>query len=175
MSEETGLPVENDDDGDDARPRWRVLFVALPRVLTAVLIITGVAINFANVISRYLFDFALYWAEEVMVFIVIWCVFLGAISVTFKGAHLRMDLVSARIPRPWKEIVNGAAALVFLAVSGFVAVQSWKVVSLIGGIGQVSNAAGVPMVIPHLALLVGFVFMVAAVALRLRAYIGNRF
>lgn len=171
MSEETAKQAE--DDG--ARLRWRGLFVLLPRRLTATLILAGVAINFANVISRYLFNFALYWAEEVMVFIIIWCVFIGAISVTFNGAHLRMDLVSARLVSPWREIINGATTLIFFGCCVFIAFQSWKVVSLIGGVGQVSNAASVPMVIPHLALLVGFVFMVAAIAIRLRAYFRNRF
>lgn len=165
---------ERVDDGG-APPRWRGLFVSLPRALTATAIIIGVAINFANVIGRYLFDFALFWAEEVMVFIIVWCVFIAAISVTFNGAHLRMDLLSARLAGPWKKIVNGLATATFLACVCFAAYQSWKVVALIGGIGQVSNAAGVPMVVPHLALLVGFVFMVIAVVVRLRAYLTDRF
>ena len=139
------------------------------------MIIVGVAINFANVISRYLFDFALFWAEEVMIFIIVWCVFIGAISVTFNGAHLRMDLLSAKLVSPWKEIVNSFTILIFLACGCFSAFQSWKVVSLIGGIGQVSNAGGIPMVIPHLALLVGFVFMVIVAAIRWRAYVTGRF
>jgi TRAP-type C4-dicarboxylate transport system permease small subunit len=156
-------------------PRWRGLFVSLPRALIATLILVGVAINFANVISRYLFNFALFWAEEAMVFIIVWCVFIGAIAVTFNGAHLRMDLLSARLVSPWREIVNSFTMLTFLACGCFAAFQSWKVVSLIGGIGQVSNAGGIPMVIPHLALLVGFVFMVIVVAMRWRAYVTGRF
>ena len=165
----------SESDGPAPPRALRVLFVSLPRALIAVLLLTGVAINFANVVSRYLFDFALYWAEEIMIFLIVWCVFIGAIAVAFNGANLRMDLISARIASPWKEVVNGLAALAFVVCGGFVVVQSFEVVTLFHGAGQVSVAAGVPMTIPHAALLVGFVFMVLAVLVRLRAYFLDRF
>lgn len=157
-------------------PRWqRLIFAAGPRAVAALLILIGIAINFANVISRYLFDFALFWAEEIMVFLVVWCVFLGAVAVAFNGAHLKMDLISARIPSPWREIVNGAATATLIVCGIFVAVQSWRAVTLFAEAGDVSVTASVPMVIPHVALLVGIVLMVLAVLFRLRAYLRNRF
>ena len=157
-------------------PGWqRALFATAPRAIAAVLILAGIAINFANVISRYLFDFALFWAEEIMVFLIVWCVFLGAVAVAFNGAHLKMDLVSARIQSPWKEFINGAAAIAFVACCLFVAVQSWKAVQLFAEGGDVSVTASVPMVIPHVALFIGIVLMVLAVLVRLRAYLRNRF
>lgn len=156
-------------------PALRHIFVTAPRAVMAVLILAGIAINFANVISRYVFNFALFWAEEIMVFIVIWCVFIGIVAVAFNGGHLRMDLVSARIPSPWKEILNGAATMALLVCGVFVVFQSWEVLTLFGAAGQVSVAAGVPMVIPHAAVLVGFAFMVLAVVVRLRSYFTDRF
>jgi TRAP-type C4-dicarboxylate transport system permease small subunit len=110
-----------------------------------------------------------------MVFIVIWFVFIGAIAVTFNGAHLRMDLVSARLPGRWKTIVNVATAVTFLVLGVFMIPQSFEVISFLAQADQVSVTAGVPKEIPHSAILVGFVFMVLAVAVRLRAYITGRF
>ena len=84
-------------------PRWRGLFVSLPRALIATLILVGVAINFANVISRYLFNFALFWAEEAMVFIIVWCVFIGAIAVTWARPmmqHARVVISSTATTDP---------------------------------------------------------------------------
>jgi TRAP-type C4-dicarboxylate transport system permease small subunit len=157
-------------------PLWqRRVFVGLPRAVTALLILAGIGINFANVISRYLFGFALYWAEEVMIFLILWCVFLGAVAVAFNGAHLRMDLISARIGPPWRGIVNGLTVAAFVVCGLFVAVQSWKVLDLIASSGDVSVTASVPMVIPHSALLIGMVLMVIAVLLRIGAYLRNRF
>ena len=146
----------------------------MPRVFTASLILVAIGINFANVVSRYLFDFALFWAEEIMIFIVVWCVFIGAVTVAFNGANLKMDLLSANFPPGWRELVNGAAAAAFVAGGGFAAWQSWKAVMLFSG-GSVSVTASVPMVIPHSALLIGLVLMVLAVLVRLRAYLRNRF
>lgn len=165
-----------DDPPPSAPPVWqRRLFVSFPRLLTAILILAGIAINFANVVSRYLFDFALYWAEEIMVFVVVWCVFIGAVAVAFNGAHLKMDLLSARLPSPWKEAVNGLTALLFVGCGVFVAVQSWIAIRLFAESGDVSVTASVPMVIPHAALPIGMVAMVLAVLLRFGAYLHNRF
>ena len=153
----------------------RTVFVTVPRMLMAVLILVGIAINFANVIARYLFDFALFWAEEIMIFIVVWCVFIGAITVTFNGAHLRMDLVASRMSGRWKAAINGTTAAAFLVLGVFMIPQSFEVVSFLSKADQVSVTAGVPKEIPHSAVLVGFVFMVLAVAVRLRAYLTGRF
>jgi TRAP-type C4-dicarboxylate transport system permease small subunit len=164
------------DDPVDLPPVWqRRLFVGVPRVLTASLILIAIGINFANVISRYIFDFALFWGEEIMIFLVVWCVFIGAATVTFEGRNLKMDLLSERISSPWSDIVNGLAAAGLIGCLGFAAVQSWEVVTLFAEGGSVSVTASVPMVIPHSALLIGLVLMVLAVIFRLRAYIRNRF
>ena len=152
-----------------------VVFVTVPRALMATLILAGIAINFANVVARYLFNFAIFWTEEILVFIVIWFVFIGAITVTYNGAHLRMDLISARLPGPWKAVLNVATAVAFLVLGVFMIPQSYEVISFLADANQVSVTASVPKEIPHSAILVGFVFMVLAVAVRLRAYITGRF
>lgn len=160
----------------DVTRKWRTrVFVRWPRFLTAILILVAIGINFANVISRYLFDFALYWAEEVMVFIVVWCVFLGAVAVSFNGDHLKMDLLSGKFAPRMRMSVNTICWLVFVLGGGFVAYQSWTVVSLFAREGGVSVTASIPMFIPQAALLVGVVLMVLAVLIRARAYIRGRF
>ncbi len=153
----------------------RYLFGTIPAWIMGSLILIGVAINISNVISRHLFGFALFWAEEILVFIVIWSVFIGAAAVTFDGAHLKMDLFSTRIRAPWKHIVNGTTIAAFILCGIFVLIQSFEVVSLMGRLGQVSVAAGVPMIIPHMAILLGFALMIVAVIFRLRAYLTGRF
>ena len=63
------------------------------RAVLGTLILAGVALNFANVVGRYVFFQPIIWAEEVLVFIMIWCVMLGATVVTWENQHLRMDAV----------------------------------------------------------------------------------
>src|SRR4051812_26024734 len=106
------------------------LAVRLPRLLLGTLILAGIAINFANVVGRYVFGTPIVWAEEVLVFIMIWCVFVGAVLVTWEGRHIKMDLVSAKLAPPWRQIVNALGALGFVLVCVFVIVQSWGMVRM---------------------------------------------
>jgi TRAP-type C4-dicarboxylate transport system permease small subunit len=153
----------------------RALFVTLPYLITGSLLLVATAINVANVIGRYLFGAAIFWTEEILVFIVIWSVFLAVPSIAYQGDHVYMDLFSARLRGPWKKLVNSAVAALFIACGVFVVVQSYRVVALHLRTGAVSVAAGVPLAIPHAALLVGFALMVLAVLFRLRAYVSGTF
>lgn len=152
-----------------------ILFVKLPYLLTGTLLLVAIGINFANVIGRYVFATPIFWTEEVLVFIVVWSVFIAMSSIAYRGGHLTMDLFYARFTRPWKRLVNGAVAGLFIACGVFVVLQSYQVVSLHIRMGAVSVAAGAPLAIPHSALLVGFALMVVAVLYRVRAYVNGTF
>ncbi|MDH3737948.1 MAG: TRAP transporter small permease subunit, partial [Alphaproteobacteria bacterium] len=78
----------------------RTIFVTVPRAIIAALILGGIAINFANVVSRHVFSAAIFWAEEILVFLVIWFVSIAVAAVTYQGAHLKMDLLSTRLTSP---------------------------------------------------------------------------
>ena len=162
-------------EAEDPTPALRIVFSSIPRAVLGILILAGVAINFANVLGRHLFATALFWAEEILVFILIWSVFIGIIAVSFNGAHLRMDLLSARFPDSLRKLVNVLVWLIFLGSAVFVVIQSYRVIATLGESGLVSNAAGVPMVVPHTGLLVGFALVILAVAIRVRAYFSDRF
>jgi TRAP-type C4-dicarboxylate transport system permease small subunit len=150
-----------------------ILFVKLPYLITGALLLVAIGINFANVIGRYVFATPIFWTEEVLVFIVVWSVFIAMSSIAYRGGHVTMDLFYARFTRPWKKLVNGAVAGLFIACGVFVVLQSYQVVSLHIRMGAVSVAAGAPLVIPHAALLVGFALMVLAVLCRVRAYVDG--
>src|SRR5580692_4426614 len=51
--------------------------VAVIGVLSGVLLVASVALNFANVVGRYFFNASIPWAEEAMLFLMVGCVFLG--------------------------------------------------------------------------------------------------
>ena len=155
--------------------RLKHIFVGLPRLAIGVLMLAMVAINFSNVVGRHVFAQPLFWAEEIMVLMMVWSVFLGAIAVTFSGRHLRMDLFSAGLGRPWRDILNTVTTVVMLGVITYIANLSLDVVQLMQATGRVSDAAKYPAVVQHSAVLVGLVAMVAAVAVRIRAYLKGEF
>jgi TRAP-type C4-dicarboxylate transport system permease small subunit len=152
-----------------------IFFVRVPYLITGTLLFIAMTINLANIIARHLFGSAIFWAEEVLIFIVVWSTFLAVASIVYRGDHLNMDLFYAGMKPPWKMMVNAAVAAMFIACSLIIIVQSYKVVTLYIRSGTVSIAAGVPMVIPHTAVLVGFALILIATLLRLRAYVSGKF
>ena len=153
----------------------KLLLCRLPQWIMGALMLTGIAIIFVNVVSRYFFGKAIFWAEEVLVFMSMWGVFLGMVAITFNGAHLNMDLFSARITGRWKLALNGLVLLALVVCCVFAAAQSWKTVLLFAQTGQVSVAAAVPKAIPHAALLAGFALAALAALVRARAYFTGKF
>jgi len=152
----------------------RFLFVTLMHWALGGLMLAGVAISFANVVARYVFGNALFWAEEVLVFMMIWGVLLGTASAAYQREHLDMDLVSGSLSHRWTIALNAAMVLVLLACCAFMVWQSWQVVYLFFTSGAVSVAAGVPKWIAHSALLAGFTLTALAVLVRLRLYLFKK-
>ena len=147
--------------------------MVLPRVIIAVVILAGILINGGNVIGRYVYLAPIIWAEEIMIYGMVWTVFVGAVLVTWDSRHLKMDLLSTTLPSPYKEILGAIGVLMFLAVGVFVVPQNWTVFSMMYRLDQRSIVAEVPMSIPHFALLLGFVMMFLAVLFRFRRQISG--
>ncbi len=150
--------------------RWRraagIALDSVPKAIAGILILAGVLIIFVNVVSRYLFSAAIFWAEEILVFMVVGLVAVSAIAVSFKGAHLSMDLLLSRARERTRRLIHGLITVVFVGCCGFVALQSVAIVTAFYRTGTVSIAAGVPLVVPHTVLLIGFVLMIVAVLAR---------
>ena len=91
----------------------------------------------------------------------IWTVFLVAGSITYRGAHLNMDLLYAALPAPWKRAINVAVFLTLVGCTAFAARKTWKIVQLHYHNHEVPAATDIPLVIPTSALLFGFTFMAA--------------
>lgn len=153
----------------------RLAFVVLPTALMGTLMLAAIAINFANVVSRYLFGSPFFWTEEVLVYLVIWGVFVAMAALAFQGEHLNMDLVSSRFRGRLRAANNVFMVVVLVACCAIVAYESLQLVMTFARTGEVSVAAGVPMAIPHAAVLVGFLVMALGVLARFRAYVKGEF
>ena len=136
--------------------------------------LVGVAISFANVVARYAFGYAIFWAEETLVFLAIWGVFIGVAAAAYERAHLNMDFFSHSFRGGLNTFLNAAMTVTLLACCVFMVLQSWQVVSLFYQSGVVSVSAGVPKWIPHAALLFGFALTAVAVLVRLRFYLTGK-
>lgn len=115
-----------------------------------------VVLNFVSAAGRYLGGKAIVGADEVQVYVMIWLIFLGSAMAAMRGVHLRMDVLTTGL-RPrlawWRSVVE---MLLIAGVCGGMAVVSARFTLQIYEMGQASDAAEIPMWIPHLSVLVGF-------------------
>lgn len=139
------------------------------------IMLAGVALNLVNVFSRYVLGSPVFWAEEVLIVLMVWGVFLGAVAVAWNGEHLSMDLFVSFLRGRARQLINLFTALSFIAVCLFAVLQSWTILEMFVQTGAVSVGAQIPRYIPHAALLAGFGLMALVVALRMRAYLSGRF
>jgi TRAP-type C4-dicarboxylate transport system permease small subunit len=144
----------------------RTLVGAL-RWIAAALLMLSVAINFANVVGRYCFGISIYWAEEVMLFLMVGCVFLGNGVVAWSGRQIRMDVVVSMLPAKARAALDLFAELLFIAAAVTIVIFAWPVIRDLWAFDQRSQAAEVPLVFPQALIPIGLSIMVLLVVLRL--------
>lgn len=137
------------------------------RIVAGVLLLGSVAINFANIIGRYFFSVSLHWAEEVMLFLMIGCVFLGTGLVGWSGRHIRMDVIVSLFPPPIRRAFDIFSELATIATSLLVSIFAWPAIRMLTQFDQRSQAANIPLVIPQAMLPIGLTLMALLIALRL--------
>lgn len=140
----------------------RLVLRDMPRAAIGLILILIIAINFANVLGRYVFLAPLPWAEEVLSFMVIWAVCLGASAVTYDRRHLAMGLFADAFPTAMRRAIDAVALIAMVGFCGFACLQAWTIVRIMAANGQVSITAEIPMTVPYLAFVMGFGMMVVA-------------
>jgi TRAP-type C4-dicarboxylate transport system permease small subunit len=149
----------------------RLLLRDIPRAAIGLILLAAITINFANIVGRYFFHAPLPWAEEILSFLVIWGVGLGACAVTYERRHLVMDLFSATFAPRLALVIDLAILAATVGFCGFAAWQAFRIVVIMAGNGQVSITAQVPMTIPYAAFVAGFgLIAIAAIAEAVERY-----
>ena len=144
--------------------RW---VLASLRIIAGILLVASVALNFANVIARYFFSASIYWAEEVMLFLMVGCVFLGNGVVAWSGRQIKMDVLVSMLPPKAREALDVFSELVFIVVAITVMVFSWPVIRDLYNFDQRSQSAEIPLYIPQALIPIGLGIMAALVSVRL--------
>ncbi len=137
--------------------------------------IVAVALNFANVLGRYLFDRSITGADEVQIYVMVCMAFLGAVTVTWRRMHLRMDVLVHMLPTVYRRAISMAERLITAVLACFVSVFSWKYVMQMLILDRRSDNAGIPMWLPHGAVALGFSLIALISLIRLvRLLTGDR-
>lgn len=126
-----------------------------------------VVLNAINIVLRYFFRTPLPWAEEAMLFLMILGVYVGAVSVAWQQAHIRIDAILDFAPPKRRRILQIVSTLVLTAVLVPVVFASFRVVNLLFEFDQRSDALHLPMWIAQSVVPVSLLLIVLMSLLRI--------
>lgn len=141
--------------------------VSVLRVVAGILLVASVLLNFANVIGRYFFGASIFWAEEIMLYLMVGCVFFGNGVVAWSGRQLRMDVIVGMMPEALQKFFALMSELTFIVVAFLVVWFAWPVIYDLWAFDQRSQSAELPMVIPQALVPIGLFIMAVLVIIRL--------
>jgi TRAP-type C4-dicarboxylate transport system permease small subunit len=137
----------------------------------------AVIISF-DVLMRYFLNRPQLLVDEVAPFLLLLVIF-GAVAQTFRvGGHVRVDLVTAYLPRParaWLRVVNLVIGIGFLTIVIWVTTQSALTAFRYGRVSAVMlYPLWVPMLMIPAGLLLMALCMVGALRRQVKAAVGPR-
>lgn len=129
-------------------------------------LIAMIGISTWNVISRYVFNRALMWADEAAVFGMIALAFLGAVVCGWRNVEIRMDILTDMLPGLVKRLILIAQQAVIALLCGWVAVQALVYIKRAYAIGMRSDASGFPVWLMHAVIPFSLTLIAAIAVLR---------
>ncbi len=139
------------------------LWSALPATavsLCAALILAIATIASYEVIARWVFDAPTIWSQEVAGYLLIACTFLGLAPTMHAGEHIRIDVLSKRIPPTAQAVLELLTSACIAAFSGVMAWGGYEMVMQSLKYGRRSlTLLAVPAWIPQLVVPVGGVVL----------------
>jgi TRAP-type C4-dicarboxylate transport system permease small subunit len=139
----------------DAGAALARLALSATRTLLGAVLIGLVLLNVANALARAT-SRVVVGVDEVLVFGMIWMVMIGMLLVTADRSHIALEILTARVGPRARCVLSVVTHAAMIGACGYAAVQSFGFIQRVTATGQTSMALGMPMLIPHSALLVGF-------------------
>ena len=143
-------------------------------LLLALAFIAAVLLNFINVVGRYGFGWTLIWGDEVQIYVMVWMAFLGAVVVSWRHMHLRMDILFRHFPRPVQFAVQLLELAALVLLCGLMLFESGRYAQQMFVLERASDVAQIPMWIPNSGVAVGFGLIALIGLLRLVRLLRSR-
>ncbi len=139
----------------------------LLQTLLGLTLLFVVAVNFVNATSRYLLGISPVGADELMVYVVIWTVMIAAILSLILRSHINVNLLPLYTRGRLLHLLHVIHDLAAVFACGYATYASWLFIGRIAKLGVTSMGLGLPMTVPHGALLAGFGGLTVAAAFML--------
>jgi C4-dicarboxylate transporter DctQ subunit len=124
----------------------------LEEILIGGLLASASLILFANVVARYVFNWGVPWAEELVRYEIIWMVFIGGSVAVRKGIHIGIDILATVSPPKTQTVIHLVINAISLLFCVFLTVIGFDHISQIKMSGQVAPALQVPIWIVQMAI-----------------------
>ena len=106
------------------------LLDSLVGLVVALLFAAALILSLAGVAGRYLSSaLAPDWGNEVVIYLVIWAVLLGAARVLRRSAHIRVDFLIDRLPKSAQTLAEILSLILAFGLGAFLIWSGWQVVS----------------------------------------------
>ena len=134
---------------------------AVQKYFLAICMLFTTGLLFANVLLRYFFSSAIFWAEEVLRYCIVWMTFIGASTCVKEDSHICIDILSGMLKPRGKKVLNVVLNLAGVAFGVIFLVISYRFVTQIQATNQVSATIGnVPMYLIYLCFPISFVLYI---------------
>ena len=150
----------------------RVL-VTLNRWIVIAMMAVMVLLVFMNVVSRYIFNHSIIWAEEVSQYLMVWVAFLAAGLALREGRHVAIEILQDRLPSTTRRMTRHFVALLLVVFMGILIVLGFQFAHFAWD--QESPVLNIPLGIPYLAVPIGALLLMIHLFFLYRAYIDRRY
>jgi TRAP-type C4-dicarboxylate transport system permease small subunit len=145
----------------------------LNRWIVIAMMAVMVLLVFMNVVSRYIFNHSIIWAEEVSQYLMVWVAFLGAGLALRQGRHVAIEMLQDRLPSKARRMTRHLVALLLILFMGILIVLGFQFVHFAWD--QETPVLNIPQGIPYLAVPIGALLLMIQLFFLYRSYIDRRY
>ena len=148
------MPAGNLPESSSERSLWLAdRLASWTRVALYADLVILIAVLFAGVVGRYVFNRAILGEEDVAVTLLLFLVFLGSGQALRSGHHPSIHVLTARLPPSFSSGLRSFAPMV---IGGYLlSITYFGAQVTIAGMGEASLTLGIPMSIPYSSVPIG--------------------
>lgn len=144
--------------------KWNGPLMLAGKFVVGGIMVAAVFLLFVNVVLRYVFGYAISWAEEVTRYSLLWTVFVGAGVISRESSHVSMEAFFNLWPEKLQRLGFLAINLFCIVTIGVIFYFGTEITKMVIETGQTSEAAFIPMWIIYGAFPVGSILMILGYA-----------
>lgn len=141
------------------------IYNQIERAILGLILIVLIVMGFVSVICRFVLRIPLAWAEEFMLFCMVWVAYLGASAAANERKHVRVGLFVGFLPKPAQKVVSLIADILWMACALFLIYLGYIVTSGYIVHKAVSLGGGYPYWIASISIPIGMILMTIRVVL----------